>query len=156
MARITISEAEKLVNPSGKTLHRWTQQGKLSYSLNAEGVKVVDTAELERVCGPLKNPNADSRESHESGHRDTVSRVETADFAPPAVPDKTELVSSLERHIESLTSQLETANRQLDRAFDEKAGLLRVLENQTLMLPKPEEEVEKLSWWQRLRFVTLI
>ena len=56
MPYLTITEAAKLVEKSDKTLHRWTKDGTLTFSRNPQGMKVIDTAELQRVCGPLKIP----------------------------------------------------------------------------------------------------
>ena len=56
MTHLTITEAAKLIDRSEKTIYRWTKDGTLSFSHNPQGVKVIDAAELQRVCGPLKMP----------------------------------------------------------------------------------------------------
>lgn len=51
MANLTVSEAAKLVNKNRSTIQRYIQSGKLSAAKDANGVFVIDTAELVRVFG---------------------------------------------------------------------------------------------------------
>ena len=119
MPLLTITEAAKLVEKSDKTLHRWTKDGTLTFSRNPQGIKVIDTAELQRVCGPLKIPNPNGNGSHEIPEREEMS--------PPENPMTEQLITALQQHIEILTDQLKNATR-------EKAELLTIAKNQTLML----------------------
>ena len=120
MTHLTITEAAKLIDRSEKTIYRWTKDGTLSFSHNPQGVKVIDTAELQRVCGPLKMPSQNSNGSHEIPEREEMSPTEN--------PMTEQLITSLQQHIEMLTTQLKNANR-------EKADLLTIAKNQVLMLP---------------------
>ena len=129
---LTLSEAATLLNGqvSLATLHRHTKAGTLSYSSNPQGNKVVDIAELERVYGPLQNGDG----SHENLKQEDLKEI--------ANPNSEPIVAVLREQVALLTSQLETANR-------EKAQVLKILENQTLMLPKPEPETprRKRRWF---------
>ena len=120
MTKITIAEAEALTGKSVKTLHRHTKEGTLSFSQNAQGVKVVDIAELQRAYGPLDTPSENGNGSHEIPEREQMTHPEN--------PMTAQLITSLHQQIEILTTQLKNANR-------EKADLLTIAKNQTLMLP---------------------
>jgi hypothetical protein len=54
MALVTITEASKLTGKARKTLYAHFKQGKLSYRVQVDGTKQVDTSELIRVYGELK------------------------------------------------------------------------------------------------------
>ena len=56
MPNLTISEAAKIVGKGRSTLYRLMCSGKLSYSLDANGQKTIDPAELSRVF-PNSVPN---------------------------------------------------------------------------------------------------
>ena len=86
----------------------------------------MDVAELERVYGPLGNPHENGNGSHENVKQEDMREVE-----------KPEIVEVLREQVEMLKSQLETAN-------NEKQQVLRILENQTLMLPDPKKK--RLGW----------
>ena len=55
MAKVKLVEAAKLVGKSRNMLYRAIDDGKLSATLNHDGVKVVDTDELLRVYGSFKS-----------------------------------------------------------------------------------------------------
>ena len=54
MALVTITEASKLTGKSRKTIYSHLKKGKLSSSLQADGTKQIDTSELIRVYGEIK------------------------------------------------------------------------------------------------------
>jgi hypothetical protein len=49
MARVTITEAAKLASTSRKTIYAHIKKGKLTSSLDKDGVRKIDTSELVRV-----------------------------------------------------------------------------------------------------------
>ena len=153
--KVIIAEAEKLTGKSIKSIYRHISQGILTCSQNAQGQKVVDIAELERVYGTLSTPAENSAESHENHTQEQVGTLENLQpaFNPPAIREASEIVNLLHARIESLETQLARANQHLESASSEKASLLRSLENQMLMLPKPQDEPRK--WWQ-VRFSNLL
>ena len=51
MASVGLTEAARLVRRNQSTIHRAMQTGRLSYSTDSAGKRVVDTAELDRVFG---------------------------------------------------------------------------------------------------------
>ena len=54
MAEVSISEAAKLVGKSRKSLYRHVKDGKLSVSQSVSGKTIVETSELIRVYGALR------------------------------------------------------------------------------------------------------
>ena len=54
MALVTITEASKITGKARKTLYAHLKQGKLSYRIQSDGAKQIDTSELIRVYGELK------------------------------------------------------------------------------------------------------
>ena len=136
----TISEAAELSGVPDKTLYRWITEGKITAEKDALGRKVIDTAELQRVCPHLKSENT---------NQEQMIKVENP---PVPVLNNTEIITLLRGQVRMLESQLEIANT-------EKASLLRTLESQSQVpaLPKPETEPEPpKKWWHRLRFATLV
>ena len=87
MAKITISEALKLVSVKKTALYSDIKKGVLSAGLDSRGRKVVDTAELERVYGTLKDPNTngtqngtpwtETNNSEQNGQKRTTSEHRT-------------------------------------------------------------------------------
>ena len=63
MAKILVSEALKLVPVKKTALYSDIKKGVLSAEKDSRGRKVVDTAELERVYGTLKNPNTNGKQN---------------------------------------------------------------------------------------------
>ena len=57
MAILTFTEAAKAVGIGRSTLYRYLSTGKLSAIALPKGGRGIDTAELERVFGPLKQAN---------------------------------------------------------------------------------------------------
>ena len=55
MSKITIAQAVQLIPVSESTLRRDIKSGKVSFDTNEKGRKQIDTAELTRVYGQLKD-----------------------------------------------------------------------------------------------------
>ena len=58
MASVTLKKACELTGKSKRTIQRYMASGKLSYNINRNGHKAVDTSELMRVFGDLSLPSA--------------------------------------------------------------------------------------------------
>jgi hypothetical protein len=56
MSLMGLKEASKLTGKNAATIHRAMKSGRLSYTLNANGDRVVDLSELERVFPIVKVP----------------------------------------------------------------------------------------------------
>ncbi|MCP5613267.1 helix-turn-helix domain-containing protein [Klebsiella pneumoniae] len=69
MARVSISEAARLVKVSRPTIYKMINSGKLSYTSvvkHGKGIKVIDTSELIRVFGSLDGVIDDVKSDAES------------------------------------------------------------------------------------------
>ena len=69
MARVSISEAARLVKVSRPTIYKMINSGKLSYTSvvkHAKDIKVIDTSELIRVFGSLDGVIDDVKSDAES------------------------------------------------------------------------------------------
>ena len=166
MAKLTVTEAEKLVPVGKSTIYADMEAQKLSFERNARGHKVIDTAELERVYGLLRNPNFNATptgnqngmkqknlETTGNGIGTHLNGSETAETADETTAD----AAFLQREIVRLESELEDAGKReekLEARTDKLLEMLAVEQEKTrlLMLPKPDtsetEPVQKKrsSW----------
>lgn len=141
--KIPLSEAEKWVHPGRSKIYEDARKGVLTTQKDpARGnKKVVDTAELERVYGRIRNPE----------------QTETDTRGQPIETEK--LIQSYEKRIHDLENQLARAETREDALTAEKSQLLELLaaekaEKRALM-PPPEEEPSQQSgkspnWLRRL------
>lgn len=104
MTLLTITEAARAAGVSRRTIQRSLQSGRLSATTTATGERAIDTTELLRVYGPLRQSPSDTPA--------TLSQPVTTDDAP----DTAMLVEIL--------------REQLHQAQAEKARLLSLLETE--------------------------
>ena len=122
--KITIAEAAKLTGKSVPTLHRHTNNGKLSFSKNEKGEKVVDIAELERCYGTLKTLESDNQEN-----ADLLAKSELE------YQNLQQENDTLQKENDNLTSQLRDAGEREKRLFDLTDRLQK--QNEMLMIAPP-------------------
>ena len=164
MAKITVSEALKIVPVKKTALYGDIKKGVLSAEMDSRGRKVVDTAELERVYGSLKNPNTNGKqngtprtEPNGTGNAKGTARTE-ADTHGNANE-----VSGLKAQVELLTESLERSEQRAEELKEDKKEIGERLaeshkmlsaeqeKTRLLMLPNPEEDEQKpRGWLQRL------
>ena len=144
MSKVLISEASQLSGKSVATLNRYCKSGKLSFTTNTDGYKVIDIAELERVCGKLNDAQDNTR-------RESMRINENHAEHLPAIPDTPEVVEVLREQVRLLQSQICVKDAQIEAAHKEKDRLLNIADK--LALPKPSEETPKKSWWQGWGFL---
>ena len=160
MAKITVSEALKIVPVKKTALYGDIKKGVLSAEMDSRGRKVVDTAELERVYGTLKNPNT-------NGKQNGTPRTEPNGTGKVKGTDRTEAdtngnaseVSVLKAQVELLTESLErseqraeelkTDKQQLGERLAEAHKMLSTEQEKTrlLMLPNSEQAERKEKGW---------
>ena len=124
MARLSISEAVKIIPVSESTLRRNLKSGKVSFTTDKQGKKQVDVSELERFYGQLT-----ITDNQKNGN------------------DTDKIVILLEEQVSDLKSQL-TAEKAEKMKLLELADRLQK-QNELLMLPKPKTKRSLLSF---LRF----
>ena len=120
MAILTPTQAAKAAGIGRSTLYRYLHKGKLSATQHPKGGRGIDTAELERVFGPLEQNS-------------TTQDMPLKHSEPPQEQPKT----SQEQHEtnEFLRQQVLFLEQELVAAREERNRLLTLLEQK--MLPKP-------------------
>ena len=159
MARLTIKEAVAIAPVSESTLRRDIKSGKVSSEKDDRGRRRIDTAELTRAYGQLRQstqPNDTQMTAVDTPDNSPMNTTDTPDTAT----DNPKVVALLENQIIDLKNQLERAEHREDTHITEKKELhdrLAAEQEKTriLMLPAPKEKSEKsVSWVQRLFGIT--
>ena len=101
MALLPVSKAADLVGLSRKTMYAHVRSGKVSASKDSKGVLLIDTSELIRVFGVLR------QEKDSEGNN--ARQVESSDFNQSML-DKMEQMT---KQIESLTEKVVELQKQL-------------------------------------------
>jgi hypothetical protein len=110
MSQLPIATAAKRVGRDRKTLYRLVAQGKLTATVDSEGKKQIDTAELIRVFGELRTETTDSSDKRHIRATVTTPQRET--------PDTTARMAVLEaelRHARELLAVRESQIEDLRR-----------------------------------------
>ena len=134
MATVSISEAARLTGKSTKTLYRLASQGRFSLSLDESGSKKVDTSELVRVFGELRDPNENqSRTDPESRLRQLEAEIlvlrQTAAQLDVLKAEK---------------AGLEALNAVREQQLQDMRQALRLIESQI----EAPADGKKRRWWQ--------
>jgi excisionase family DNA binding protein len=124
MARVSISEAARLVKVSRPTIYKMINSGKLSYTSvvkHGKGIKVIDTSELIRVFGSLDGVIDDDVKSdaestginsvglHDLQHRIALLEAEN-DGLKGAVKARDEHIDSLRQAMQLLEHKHEPSS----------------------------------------------
>jgi hypothetical protein len=91
MALVKFSEASRLVGKSEKTLYRHVSQKRLSVTLDENGQKVIDTSELMRVYGVLRNDerqNVQSMPLSEKSFENEIQSLKAVNVAYKMILDE--------------------------------------------------------------------
>lgn len=138
MARVSISEAARLVSVSRPTIYKLLKSGELSYTSavkHGKTVKTIDTAELMRVFGALEVVSGDKS--------DTVK----FDSIPTSI--NSDLLQSLQHQVTLLQAE-NTGLKDAVNARDEHISSLRqamqLLEHK--QSTSDPQNVPAKSWWQ--------
>ena len=117
MSILTFSQAIRASGASRSTVYRYVKEGKLSATRLPNGRRGIDTAELERVFGPLQKWDTSQTIASK---RDGTAKIQTGMFQ-----ERDEIV-------ELLRQQVQLLERELVDAKAEKAKLLGLLEQRLL------------------------
>ena len=113
MARVSISEAARLVKVSRPTIYKMINSGKLSYTSvvkHGKGIKVIDTSELIRVFGSLDGVIDDVKSDAEStginsvGFHDLQHRIALLEAENDGLKGA---VKARDEHIDSLRQAMQ-------------------------------------------------
>ncbi|TXI77352.1 MAG: hypothetical protein E6Q43_01230 [Dokdonella sp.] len=78
MPSLNLTAASRAAGVGRSTIVRALKSGRLSATTNEQGERVIDTSELSRVFGPLKDsgyPNEQAVDSHDKGHDDGMAAL---------------------------------------------------------------------------------
>ena len=150
MARITIKEAVAIAPVSESTLRRDIKSGKVSSDKDDRGRRRIDTAELTRAYGQLRqstHSNDTQMTAVDTHDNSPVDAVDTPDRAT----DNPKIIALLEKQIDDLLTRLERAEHREDTHITEKKELhdrfaAEQEKTRLLMLP-PDEKRQKSSNW---------
>ena len=117
MSILTFSQAIRAAGVARSTIYRYVKDGKLSATRFPDGRRGIDTAELERVFGPLQ--------SFDTSQTISSKQSRTAKKQAGMFQGRDEI-------IELLRQQVQLLERELVDAKAEKAKLLGLLEQRLL------------------------
>ena len=149
MAKITVSEALKLVPVKKTALYGDIKKGVLSAETDNRGRKVVDTAELERVYGSLGTPNTNGTSNgtkrtgaDSNGIPEGTKLTETNGSGTPNGNGSE--VDVLKAQVDFLTASLEKAETRAEELKADKQELGERLAEAHKMLSAEQEKTRLL------------
>ena len=149
MARLTIKEAVEISPVSESTLRRDIKSGKVSSEKDDRGRRRIDTAELARVYGQLRQSTHSNDTQMTAVDTPNNGTVNTND-SPDTPSDNPQIFAILEGQVQDLKSQLAQATEREAKLLDLTDRLQK--QNEVLMLPSPDEK--RPNWLQRLFGIT--
>lgn len=152
MAKITVSEALELVPVKKTALYSDIKKGVLSAELDHRGRKIVDTAELERVYGPLKTPNTNGKQNgtertETNGTGKTNGNASEVD----ALKGQVELLTTSLEKAETRAEELKADKKELGERLAEAHKMLSAEQEKTKVLMLSAAPEKKRSWFDRLK-----
>jgi hypothetical protein len=134
--QVGINQAARLTGKNKSVIWRDTKAGKLSSSLCGKGKTVYNLAELERVYGKLKDPNAETVAAPVAGNAMQLEMErEKMDMK----------LQFLERELSMVKDQLFELKDDRDQWRDQAQTALRALPG-TVAKPAPETQITKGFW----------
>lgn len=146
MAKVSISEAIKLSGVSRSSFYgKYIKQGLISISVDHNGKKQVDTSELVRVFGELKEQQNNDSPVHLDSPRKSKENKLGQD-------EKTEIML-IRQQLQEAKNRETVALAQLEELRQDKAWLQAQITNLTdsiklLEAPKNSAPVYPHLWWQ--------
>lgn len=119
MALITLAEAAELVGVSKPTLYRKAASGLVSVTRDDAGRRMVDTAELERVFGPMRI--SPEKESYSVRMPENGVIQAQLDAANQVIKAQEARIADLQADKERLWSQVESQRLLLEHKPQEQA-----------------------------------
>ena len=144
MARLTIKEAVEISPVSESTLRRDIRSGKVSSEKDDRGRRRIDSAELARVYGQLRQ-STDSNDTQMTAVDTPNNGSGNVNDTPDTPSDNPKVVALLENQIGDLKSQLEHANAEKKELLELANRLQK--QNEVLMLPNSEQAERKDKGW---------
>ena len=144
MAKLNLTQAAKAAGIARGTLYKHIQEGKISCQLDDKGKRIIDTSELMRVYGEIKQPET----THERSAERPIEHKETQ--------EETGVAQVLRERIGDLEKQVEDLRKDKEESRKREAELLDIVkQQQTLLLPpgdtqKDGKDAKKAGFFGRL------
>ena len=175
---LTIGEATKLIPHSESKLRRDIKAQKVSSTKDQDGNTVVDVAELQRVYGKLTLPEVQEtgtatpkivsllesqlEEARQALGQATAEKKELLDLLKaeqnrslalqkPVDEADDPLIQSYQERIQDLQSQLTKTEQRETALIEERTKLIEERKEQPALMPPPEAQNGKTSWWGYFR-----
>lgn len=144
MALTGLKQASELAGKNQSTIHRAMKSGRLSFTINESGERMIDTAELNRVF-PIAVQDNDARKDASEGQKNPAQvaglRAQLEAAAVRAALLQERLVEK-----DAILADLRE-DRDRWRVQAEKATL--ILTDQRQQSPGPrEKEMQRRAWWR--------
>ena len=138
MAILTLTEASRATSIARSTLYGYIQRGKLNVTSHPRGGRGVDTVELERVFGPLKQTETPQDSPVERAKTTTTKKTGTTKKAR-TVKKKVDVFQERDEAVGLLRQQVKLLEQEL-ADVKERLG---VLEQRSLKPPKEKRRKGK-------------
>ncbi len=140
MAKVTVTEAARLVGIARQHLYRaYITNGKISVDRDFNGRPMIDTSELLRVFGELKEtPNGDNERLSETPDGDGSDSVSQSNEKP-----ETEIIRLLKQELAEAKAREKEI---LERAVEREAWLRQQLERAQAVLT--DQRQHNRPWWK--------
>jgi hypothetical protein len=133
VATIGLSEASRLTGKPRSTIHRAMASGRLSYTLGADGARLIDPAELGRVWPATPQRNTDATDawdnSQHAAHRPVSGEIR-----------------ELRARLADMERVNEDLRRRLDKSEDERRATSERLT--AILADQRETPAKPRRWWQ--------
>jgi hypothetical protein len=171
MASVGLTEAARLVGRNQSTVHRAMQTGRLSYTTDSAGKRVVDTAELDRVFGIENLPSIDgmngaSLDGHAHAAKSQSAHVGDMHIARGEHAALHQLLADREACIADLRGRLDASEAERRQLSERLHGMLTARTDQregtdplvaakmgNPILPAPSASsglaIPRPPWWRR-------
>lgn len=141
MALVDLSTAARLAGVSRQTIYRKMQDGSLSWTLDQAGKRRIDTSEILRVFGHLKDPDVTQNVVSEDVTSYTVRKDENAlEGYLMAIESLKEQVQSERERASRAEAEAEFLRQALAKAQDQATKLIT---DQSRTLKRPAN-----PWWR--------
>ena len=138
MSKVTVKQAAQLTGKTKETINKATNTGKLSFSLNASGHKVIDVSELERIYTLVlsvdelgKHCKQVSRRQVESDSDITAEVAVLREKLASSERMKEQLIAERERERRQLESEIDTLRSSLEKSQDQHGKALLLITDQS-------------------------
>lgn len=147
MTYLTVRQAAEQVGVSRQTMFRHVKDGRVSATVDRDGQKQIDVAELLRVFGELQSPVATTKTANDR------SRLTQKNETVPGLAYQVEL-EKLRAQLEFKAAELALAKERISelksrehQVVEEKNRLLTLIEQQSRLLaaPAPKKTVPRKS-----------